>query len=105
MPFVEKRYSGKGSALPGDCECDCGRASPVPPAGSITDTVLLNGLFKLTDKESSDGRFVVVLDYDNYQDGARVFDCDGRLLGSCYDVGKTVTHQFRSAIAQAIGGD
>jgi len=34
MPFVEKRYSGKGSALPGDCECDCGRASSVPPAGS-----------------------------------------------------------------------
>jgi len=68
---------------------------------------LLKGLILLGNNEDSRGKFQVTLDYDNYQDGARVLDGDGKVLGECYDdLGgeeqEAVERQFVSAIQSAI---
>lgn len=57
-----------------------------PMSASPDYKTLLVGLLNLTDRESSNGSFRVTLDYDNKQDGARVLDGDGNILGSCYDL-------------------
>lgn len=48
---------------------------------------LLLGLLKLSSHESPKlGNFRVSLDYDNYQDGARVLNGDGDTIAECYDI-------------------
>jgi hypothetical protein len=44
---------------------------------------LLVGFVQLTNREAKDGG--VTLDYDNYHDGARVRDGDGKVIAECYD--------------------
>ena len=68
----------------------------------------INSLVRLTNIEDSKGRFRVILDYDNYQDGARVLDGDGNVLGECYDLFDEIEDedhpdmQFLVAIDRAI---
>lgn len=45
---------------------------------------LLVGFVRLTNNEGKDG-LRVTLDYDNYHDGARVIDADGKVIAECYD--------------------
>jgi hypothetical protein len=61
-------------------------------------------------RESKKGKWRVILDYDNYQDGARILDGDGTLHGECYelppedmDVDDGVAWQFSKALDQAKG--
>lgn len=64
---------------------------------------LLKELIALGDREDSQGRFRVTLDYDNYHDGARVLDGDGNVIGECYDHGEEgVERQFIEAITRAV---
>ena len=79
---------------------------------SATDTEILNGLLNLFREENYSGDFRLILDYDNYQDGARIFDGDGNLLGECYtlfddppeasDAEYSIGLQFKAAIQQAM---
>ncbi len=46
---------------------------------------VLMGLIRLSDNESKKGKFQVTLDYDNYQDGGRVLNGDGKVIGECYE--------------------
>ena len=68
---------------------------------------LLKKLIALGDKESSSGKFRVILDYDNYHDGARILDGDGNILGECYALfpgmpeDEVVECQFLEAIRRA----
>lgn len=55
----------------------------------------------LTDIEGRDG-FRIVLDYDNYQDGARVLNADGAILGQCYRGNLSPDQQFVAAMRNAI---
>lgn len=45
---------------------------------------LLTGFVRLTNNEGKDG-WRVTLEYDNYHDGARVIDADGKVIAECYD--------------------
>lgn len=45
---------------------------------------LLTGFVRLTNNEGKAG-WRVTLDYDNYHDGARVIDADGKVIAECYD--------------------
>lgn len=69
---------------------------------------LLVALCSLTDKESKKGKWRVTIDYDNYQDGGRVLDGDGKVLGECYEdrgysaEGEGVNGQLIGAIIAAI---
>lgn len=54
------------------------------PFALVTSSLLL-GLIALGNREDGDGNWRVILDYDNYQDGARVLDGDGNVLGECYE--------------------
>jgi hypothetical protein len=86
--------------------------SPQQEAGegcSVATCSLLLGLIALGDRESSNGKFRVTLDYDNYQDGARVLDGDGNVMGECYDMflptpddENGTVRQFTTAIHRAI---
>lgn len=69
---------------------------------------LLHGLVGLV-RESVEGHWRVTLDYNNYHDGARVLDGDGKVIGECYEawpaemgVDDGVTWQFCRAIEQAL---
>lgn len=74
-----------------------------------------SGLFGLIEESASNG-WRLVLEYDNYQDGARLLDGDGNLLGECYDsppglseenpmAGEKIADwQFLQAIKKAIAG-
>lgn len=58
---------------------------------------LLIKLLNQTELEDSDGNFRVILDYDNYQDGARII-VNGKVINQCYDSDKSPNEQFISAI-------
>lgn len=73
---------------------------------------LLGGLISLV-RESASGHWRVSLDYDNYHDGARVLDGDGKVLANCYESppdeisgqwdGEEISAwQFEQAISRAI---
>jgi hypothetical protein len=64
---------------------------------------LLKGLIALTDYEGKNGGWRVTLDYDNYQDVARVLDADGNVLGACGDIEEMEPDiQFERAIREAM---
>lgn len=65
------------------------------------DTKRLDWLMNQTANEGNHG-WCVTLDYNNYQDGARVLNADGEVIASCYDINKEPNDQFRSAIDAAI---
>jgi len=57
-------------------------------------TILLESI-----KEDSKGRWRLILDYDNYHDGARILDGDENILAECYDINiEDSNEQFRIAI-------
>ncbi len=69
---------------------------------------LFLGLIGLV-QESTGGDWRCSLDYDNYQDGARVMDGDGNVIGECYElwpeemgVDEGVAWQFSRAIERAL---
>lgn len=61
-----------------------------------------DGLMVIANMESETGEFKVTLDYDNYQDGARIFDGCGDKIGECYEVGMDPDQQFLRAIADSV---
>lgn len=67
-----------------------------------SDLSLLIGLLQLTDREDSKGHWRVIIDYDNYQDGARILDGDGNILGECYDLDKKPNEKFLAAVIEAV---
>jgi hypothetical protein len=67
-----------------------------------SDLSLLIGLLQLTDREDSKGNWRVIIDYDNYQDGARILDGDGNILGECYDLEKKPNEKFLAAVIEAV---
>jgi len=73
---------------------------------------LLRGLIALTDQEDKKGGWRVTLDYDNYQDGARVLNGDGKVIGECYAHNEKiecpelqVEWQFVEAIRKAVAAN
>jgi len=82
------------------------------PTISETDRAILAGLINLFREEDSQGRFRVVLQYDNYQDGAQILDGDEKLIGECYylfdnppgatDAEHSILLQFKVAIIKAM---
>lgn len=70
-------------------------------ASALEDKARMDWLLNQTDKESKEGLWRIVLDYDNYQDGARLFDADMKLLSDCYDFLEP-NQMFRTAIDNAI---
>lgn len=48
-----------------------------------------------------DGKFRVILDYDNYHDGARVLDGAGNVLAECYDTFSGLLDEDPEALTQA----
>lgn len=65
---------------------------------------LLDGLIAFGNKEDSQGRWRVTLDWDNYHDIARVLDGDGNILGECFeDQGGEEEEQVRRMFLKAIG--
>lgn len=67
-----------------------------------SDLSLLIGLLQLTDREDSKGNWRVIIEYDNYQDGARILDGDGNILGECYDLDKKPNEKFLAAVIEAV---
>lgn len=66
------------------------------------DSKRLKSLIELTNNEGDKGEWSVTLDYDNYHDGARVLNANGRVIAECYEVGKTPEEQFGLAIDAAM---
>lgn len=72
----------------------------------------LEGLFNLTKPEGENGKFMVTLEYDNYQDVAIVRNADGKIIGEGLfnndsfnsDLDMEVDQQFRTAIDAAMKG-
>lgn len=62
----------------------------------INETLLK--LTTQTKREDSNGRWRVILEWDNYHDGAQILDGDGNLLAECYDFDKTVDERLIAAI-------
>ena len=71
----------------------------------MADSDRLRKLIKLTDNESDEGNWRITLDYDNYQDGARVLNGDGVVIAECYDIDKSPDEQFIAAIDLAIASN
>lgn len=70
---------------------------------------LIKKLIELTEDESPRrGNWRVTLDYDNYHDGARVLDGDGKVIAECYDSPpnlqppESAEWQFLKAIQRAV---
>jgi hypothetical protein len=67
----------------------------------VRDKERLETLLNMTDNEAEDGSFKVTLDYNNYQDGARIINGNGKIVADCYDVGLGPNDQFRKALDKA----
>jgi hypothetical protein len=76
----------------------CSKAKCTP----ITDTDRFDMLMKISNVESSEGFWRVTLDYDNYQDGARIADGDKKIISECYDIDLSPSDKFRAAINKLI---
>lgn len=68
------------------------------------DSRRLDTLLRIGNNEGHHG-WAVMLRYDNYQDGAQILDCDGKIMADCYDLDKTPEEQYRAALDQAAAGE